>query len=113
MGNHPVRFLGEGAAARPLPYPTATLSPTDLRADARAYTKLQEGSAIVSRGKYVAVAWEKPKEKKQAQRPQYKTCKFATEAIIADGDGKGEHLLSTYRAFFYFACLWITLRRCI
>jgi hypothetical protein len=24
MGNHPVRFLGEGAAAMPLPYPTAT-----------------------------------------------------------------------------------------
>jgi transposase len=23
-----------------------------------------------------------------------------------------EHLLSTYRAFFYIACLWITLRRC-
>jgi transposase len=21
-----------------------------------------------------------------------------------------EHLLSTYRAFFYFACFWITLR---
>ena len=24
-----------------------------------------------------------------------------------------EHLLSTYRAFFYLACLWITLRRCL
>jgi transposase len=23
-----------------------------------------------------------------------------------------EHLLSTYYAFFYLACLWITLRRC-
>jgi len=23
-----------------------------------------------------------------------------------------EHLLSTYRAFFYLACFWITLRRC-
>jgi ParB family transcriptional regulator, chromosome partitioning protein len=54
------------------------------------YTKPQEGSAIVPRGKYVAIASEKPKDKEQAQRPQYKTCKFATEAIIADGDGKGE-----------------------
>jgi len=24
-----------------------------------------------------------------------------------------EHLLSTYKAFFYLACLWITLRRCL
>ncbi|MGB9232563.1 MAG: IS5 family transposase [Terracidiphilus sp.] len=24
-----------------------------------------------------------------------------------------EHLLSVYRAFFYIACLWITLRRCL
>ncbi len=24
-----------------------------------------------------------------------------------------EHFLSTYRAFFYLACLWITLRRCL
>jgi transposase len=24
-----------------------------------------------------------------------------------------EHLLSTYRAFFYLACLWITLRKCL
>jgi transposase len=24
-----------------------------------------------------------------------------------------ENLLSTYRAFFYLACLWITLRRCL
>jgi transposase len=24
-----------------------------------------------------------------------------------------EHLLPTYRAFFYLACLWITLRRCL
>ena len=24
-----------------------------------------------------------------------------------------EHLLATYRAFFYLTCLWITLRRCL
>jgi hypothetical protein len=24
-----------------------------------------------------------------------------------------EHFLATYRAFFYLACLWITLRRCL
>jgi ParB family chromosome partitioning protein len=54
------------------------------------YMKPQEGSAIVPRGKYVAIASEKPKDKEQAQRPQYKTCQFTTEAIIADGGGKGE-----------------------
>jgi ParB family transcriptional regulator, chromosome partitioning protein len=54
------------------------------------YTKPQEGSPIVPHGKYIAIAPEKPKDKEQAQRPQYKTCKFTTEAIIADGDGKGE-----------------------
>jgi ParB family transcriptional regulator, chromosome partitioning protein len=44
----------------------------------------------VPRGKYIAIAPEKPKDKEQAQRPQYKTCPFTTDAIIADGDGKGE-----------------------
>ncbi len=24
-----------------------------------------------------------------------------------------EHLLATYRAFFYIACFWITLRHCL
>ncbi len=54
------------------------------------YAKPQEGSSIVPRGKYVAIASDKPKDKEQAQRPQYKVCKFITEAIIADGEGKGE-----------------------
>ena len=55
-----------------------------------AYTKPQEGSTALPRGKYVAIRDEKPKDKDEAQRPQYKTCKFTTEAIIADGEGKGE-----------------------
>ena len=42
------------------------------------------------RGKYTAIAPDKPKDKEQAQRPQYKNCQFTTEAIIADGEGKGE-----------------------
>lgn len=41
------------------------------------------------RGKYVAIHAEKPKDKYEAQRPQYKTCRYVAEAIIADGDGKG------------------------
>ena len=55
-----------------------------------AYMKPQEGSAIVPRGKYIAILPEKPKGKEQARRPEYKTCKFTIEAIIADGIGKGE-----------------------
>lgn len=54
-----------------------------------AYTKPQDGSAVVPRGKYVAIHDEKPKDKYEADRPQYKSCRYATEAIIADGDGKG------------------------
>lgn len=51
--------------------------------------KPQEGSPVVPRGRYVAIHEEKPKDKEQAQRPEYKTCRFTTEAIIADGEGKG------------------------
>ncbi|WP_044176551.1 hypothetical protein [Granulicella mallensis] len=46
-----------------------------------AYTTPQEGSAIVPHGKYFAIAPEKPKDKGQAQQPQYKTCQFTTETI--------------------------------
>jgi ParB family transcriptional regulator, chromosome partitioning protein len=52
-------------------------------------SKPAEGSTVVPRGKYVALHEEKPKDKEQAQRPEYKTCRFVTEAIIADGEGKG------------------------
>ena len=54
-----------------------------------AYNKPQEGSTALPRGKYVAIQEEKPKDKEQAQRPEYKVCKFTTEAIIAEGSGKG------------------------
>ena len=54
-----------------------------------AYTKPQDGSAVVPRGKYVAIESEKPKDKFDAQRPQHKTCRYITEAIVADGEGKG------------------------
>jgi ParB family chromosome partitioning protein len=53
------------------------------------YGKQPEGSAIVPRGGYVAIQDEKPTDKQQAQRPEYKVCKSTTEAIIADGEGKG------------------------
>jgi ParB family chromosome partitioning protein len=55
-----------------------------------AYGKPEEGSSVLPRGQYVAIQEEKPKDKDEAKRPQFKTCKFTTEAIIADGEGKGE-----------------------
>jgi ParB family chromosome partitioning protein len=54
-----------------------------------AYNKPQDGSPVLPRSKYVAIREEKPKDKEQAQRPEYKTCKFTTEAIIAEGSDKG------------------------
>jgi ParB family chromosome partitioning protein len=55
-----------------------------------AYGKPAEGSPIVPRGQYVEIRQEKPKNKYQKDAPEYKTCKFVTEAIVADGSEKGE-----------------------
>ena len=54
-----------------------------------AYGQQAEGSAVLPRNKYTALAEEKPRNKDEAQRPEYKTCKFTTEAIITEGSGKG------------------------
>jgi ParB family chromosome partitioning protein len=54
-----------------------------------AYNKPQGDSPVLPRSKYVAIREEKPKDKELAQRPEYKTCKFTTEAIIAEGSDKG------------------------
>jgi len=55
-----------------------------------AYGKQQEGSPVLPRSKYVAIREDKSKSKEEAQRPEYKVCKFTTEAIIAEGSEKGE-----------------------
>ena len=55
-----------------------------------AYGKQQEGSPVLPRNKYIAIRDEKPKSKEEAQRPEYKTCKYTTEAIIAEGSERGE-----------------------
>jgi ParB family chromosome partitioning protein len=54
-----------------------------------AYGKQQEGSPVLPRNKYVAIHDNKPKSKDEAQRPEYKVCKFTTEAIITEGSEKG------------------------
>ena len=50
----------------------------------------QEGSKVVTRSKYVEIRPEKPDTPEKAKWPEFKTCNYTTEAIIADGLGKGE-----------------------
>ena len=42
------------------------------------------------RNKYVEVRPDKPTSKEEATRPEFKTCKFTTEAIVSEGIDKGE-----------------------
>jgi ParB family chromosome partitioning protein len=55
-----------------------------------AYGEQKEGSATLPRNKYVEVRSEKPETKEEATRPEFKTCKYATEAIISEGIDKGQ-----------------------
>src|SRR5207237_611172 len=54
-----------------------------------AYGQQQEGSKIVTRSKYVEIRPEKPDTPEKAKWPEFKTCKYTTEAIVADGIDKG------------------------
>ncbi|QHN03400.1 chromosome partitioning protein ParB [Granulicella sp. WH15] len=49
----------------------------------------REGSPVLARNKYVAIREDKPEDKARAQWPEYKTCKFVTEAIVTEGHGQG------------------------
>ncbi|MHB1021602.1 MAG: ParB/RepB/Spo0J family partition protein [Acidobacteriaceae bacterium] len=55
-----------------------------------AYGQATEGSAALPRNKYVEIHTEKPTNQKQRDWPEYKTCKFTTEAIVTEGTEKGE-----------------------
>jgi len=55
-----------------------------------AYGQQQDGSKIVTRSKYVEIRSEKPDTPEKAKWPEFKTCKYTTEAIVADGLDKGE-----------------------
>lgn len=52
-----------------------------------AYGTQKEGSPVVPRNKYTEI--HKPTSKDDAKRPEYKVCKFTTEAIITEGSGIG------------------------
>ncbi len=51
--------------------------------------KQREGSPVLPRNQYVAIRQDKPEDKARAQWPEYKTCKFVTEAIVTEGHGQG------------------------
>jgi ParB family chromosome partitioning protein len=54
-----------------------------------AYGRQKEGSAVLPRNTYTAIRDDKPKSKDDAKRPEYKVCKFTTEAIITEGSDVG------------------------
>jgi ParB family transcriptional regulator, chromosome partitioning protein len=55
-----------------------------------AYGKPAEGSPVIPRNKYVEIRHDKPKSKNERDWPEYKTCKYTTEAIVTEGTEKGE-----------------------
>lgn len=55
-----------------------------------AFGKPAEGSPVIPRNKYVEIRQDKPKSKNERDWPEYKTCKFTTEAIVTEGTEKGE-----------------------
>ncbi len=58
-----------------------------------AYGAQKEGSPVLPRNKYTAIRplsnSDKPTKKEDAQRPEFKVCKFATDAIITEGSDIG------------------------
>jgi ParB family chromosome partitioning protein len=54
-----------------------------------AYGKQQEGSKVLPRNQYTSIHTEKPKSKEEAKRPEFKVCKFTTDAVIAEGSDVG------------------------
>jgi ParB family chromosome partitioning protein len=54
-----------------------------------AYGTQKEGSPVLPRNKYTAIRDDKPKSNDEAKRPEFKACKFATDAIITEGSDVG------------------------
>ncbi len=61
----------------------------DLVRISTAYGGQKEGSPVLPRNKYTAIRDDKPKHKEEAQRPEFKVCRFATDAIITEGSDIG------------------------
>ncbi len=54
-----------------------------------AYGGQKEGSPVLPRNRYIAIRDDKPKSNDEAKRPEFKVCKFTTEAIITEGSDIG------------------------
>src|SRR6185437_6983757 len=55
-----------------------------------AYKQQPEGEKTIPRNKYVEIREEKPDTPEKAKWPEFKMCKYTTEAIVSDGIDKGE-----------------------
>jgi hypothetical protein len=51
---------------------------------------LRTGVAGIPRNKYVEIREEKPDTPQKTKWPEFKTCKYTTEAIVSDGIDRGE-----------------------
>ncbi len=54
-----------------------------------AYKTQREGSPVLPRNKYTAIRDDKPKSNDEAKRPEFKVCKFTTDAIVTEGSEIG------------------------
>jgi ParB family chromosome partitioning protein len=54
-----------------------------------AYGTQKEGSPVLPRNKYTAIRDDKPKSNDEAKRPEFKVCKFTTDAIVTEGSDIG------------------------
>jgi ParB family chromosome partitioning protein len=54
-----------------------------------AYGGQKEGSPVLPRNKYTAIRDDKPQKKEDAQRPEFKVCRYAADAIITEGSDIG------------------------
>ncbi len=54
-----------------------------------AYGTQKEGSPVLPRNKYIAIRDDKPKSNDEAKRPEFKVCKFTTDAIVTEGSDVG------------------------
>jgi ParB family transcriptional regulator, chromosome partitioning protein len=72
------------------PYRQDRCREAQARADQHGLRTAAGGKHTLPRNKYTEIRSEKPTTKEEATRPEFKTCKYPTEAIVSDGIDKGE-----------------------
>jgi ParB family chromosome partitioning protein len=55
-----------------------------------AYGTAKDDGAVIPRNKYVQIRQDKPQRTRRRDWPEYRACKFTAEAIVTDGNEKGE-----------------------